>query len=158
MARLSPPDAAPRAIETLQVYDVVLLTERLDDDSRLLDQMLNGQPFGATARLNTAELNRGDSEGPFPERYAAAFDERFPYERQVFDAARALYPESHEFLQSAADDGAARPRVVVPPRSPLFSLDWEAPTRCGGFSDRLGAIGRLQRPRCAPRRGRRGRR
>ncbi len=134
-----PADVGERAKAVLASYDIVLLADRLHEDSLWIDRVFNGQESGAPARLNTSAQYGDVSGGPFDDAYRARFDELYPYERDVYDAARERYPGTRERLRDEITQGRRGPRVPAPVPQPLYALDWEAPTRCGGFSDRLFA-------------------
>jgi hypothetical protein len=135
-----PPEPAARleasgAMRALEGYDVVLLAEHLDADSLLVDQAVNGQPFGARARLNTSREYGDVDAGPFPHDLRDRFDAQFPYERELHAIACQRREASVAALRGAARRGPAAVERLASP----YVLDWDRPTRCGGFSDRLRA-------------------
>jgi len=134
-----PRGAAARAVEALRTYDLVLLTDRLHDDALWIDRVFNGQDYGARARLNRSTQYRDAASGPFPESFARHFADLYPHEHDVYDAARERYPATRAWLRDEGRDRRDCPRGPEPMPPPLYTLDWAAPTRCGGFSDRMFA-------------------
>ena len=106
-----PRGAAARAVEALRTYDLVLLTDRLHDDALWIDRVFNGQDYGARARLNTSAQYRDAASGPFPESFAKHFADVYPYEHDVYDAARERYPETRAWLRDEGGDRGNGPRA-----------------------------------------------
>jgi hypothetical protein len=133
------PSAPDAAIRVLEAYDVVLLADRVDHDSVLLDQALNGQSFGAQARLNTSRQYQGPESGPYPRDMQQLFHALFPYEQVLYAAGAACYERTVEALAGQAKRTRSSPAVSDLPQRAMYTLDWDAPQRCGGFSDRVMA-------------------
>lgn len=131
-----PADADTQAANVLAAYDFVLLTDRLHDDAVLIDRCFNGQSFGAPARLNTSVQFNDRGDGPFPDGFRDLHAGLYPDEQRLHALARALHSRTIARLHDALD--APAHRAYAHSTAPLrYVHDWAAPTRCGGFSDRL---------------------
>jgi hypothetical protein len=152
----APPRDAREAIDNMGRYDLVLMSDRVDADSVLLDEALNGQSFGAMSRLNTSREYRDKETGPYVDHYRGLFHALFPYERELFDAGAEAYARTSAALKKQVAQRSGGPESVPNRRSSaMYALDWDAPVRCGGFSDRLrvqsfGYAGRFARRVEAP--------
>lgn len=154
----APPDGGidglgPRAVAELGRYDAVLLSERLDDDWNALEAIFNGGSLGAAPRLNTSGEFGDAVDGPFPASLEPLFDTLFPFESEVYREAERLHAGSAARLAAQAAGGVPAVDRQASPAS--WTVDWDAPTRCAGFSDRVraasfGYAGRFARRVQAP--------
>jgi hypothetical protein len=130
---------APGSIASavLESYDVVLLTRSLDEDLVALDRALNGPVLARQPRLNTSR-SYGDVEtGPFPTKCEELFHAQYPYERELYETGVRMHDRT---MPRLADSFALRSTAHA--NDILFTLDWDGPVRCGGFSDRTPANSR----------------
>jgi Sulfotransferase family len=135
-----PPTALADATKALSGYDAVFLTESLAEDGSLLDRAVNGHHFGVLSRLNTAEHYDDVNRGPFPAEYEKQFHALFPYERKLYEAARDQHERTVATLgKLAPGDCMASTNSPGHDTRAMFAIDWDGPTRCGGFSDRIVA-------------------
>jgi hypothetical protein len=136
---LLPRSALDDATGVLRQYDLVFLAEKTDECIVRFDQVLNGQSFGIQARLNTSAHYGDRSQGPFPDEYSSVFARLYPYENDLYEIAAELYAQTKKWLLEECEAGRFGPKTASRRTSPMYRLDWEAPTRCGGFSDRMFA-------------------
>jgi hypothetical protein len=105
----------------------------------LLDQVLNGQSFGAQTRLNTSLDYQDVQTGPYPPQFQSLFHTLFPYEQELYEAGVACYRRTIAGLRNQAHSSPGKPPVSETAPRAMYTVDWEGPTRGGGFSDRVVA-------------------
>lgn len=123
------------AVRAVGGYDAVLVSERLDADWPQLEGIFNGSALGTAQRLNTSAEHGDQAAGPLPEACAAQFHAQFPFEQAVYAAGVQAHAATVPRLAAQAGAGTPLAREVAPRAA--CRIDWDAPVRCAGLSDRL---------------------
>lgn len=126
-----------RAESVLNQYDLVLLTEHLNQEWTTLERYFQGSTLCPPTRLNSTASFGHDQAPIFSDELEATFKSQFPYDYDLYAAAQKVAPETIQRLTDAVENSTTIGHAPVP--KVIASVDWKEPTRCGGLSDRLAA-------------------